>query len=255
VPVGHRLAEERRRQGKSLPEVERATKIMGRLLDALEAERWTDLPPSAYVRGYIQNYAQFLGLEPGPLLEEYSRDVGPKPEKAPIRRIPQQAVVPHHREVHNAPRRLRVAIAIGVVVLALAVWAVASFARRDEEPPPVPPDTTSATVEPTSSTPAQGVVTPVEPTATDTQSTPAAQPFVLGVAVADGKASWVRVTVDGAVVFEGTLSGGTAEEWEVAEEATVRIGKPASVTVTRDGTVVEVPLTGGIGEVTVRADD
>lgn len=255
MPVGHTLAEERRKQGKSLPEVERATKIMGRLLDALEAERWADLPPPAYVRGYIQNYAQFLGLDPGPLLEEYARDIGPRPERSPIRRIPQQTIVPHHREVHNVPRRVRIVIVVLVVVLALAVWAAASLAGRDEEPPPVPPDATSETVEPTATAPGADGATAAEPTSTTSAETPAAKPFVLGVSVANGEASWVRVTVDGTVAFEGTLAGGSAEEWEVTEEATVRIGKPASVTVTRDGTEVEVPLAAGIGEVTVRAAD
>lgn len=44
MPVGHLLATERRKQGRSLADVERATKIMGRMLDALEHERWDDLP-------------------------------------------------------------------------------------------------------------------------------------------------------------------------------------------------------------------
>lgn len=255
MPVGRTLAEERRKQGKSLPEVERATKIMGRLLDALEGERWADLPPPAYVRGYIQNYAQFLGLDPGPLLEEYARDIGPRPERTSIKRIPQRTVVPHHREAHNVPRRVRIAIAVVVVVVALAVWAAASLVQRDEEPPPVPPETATSTVEPTATVPGAGDTAVTEPVAADEAQEPAPAPFVLGVSVAEGAASWMRVTIDGSVVFEGTLAAGTTEEWNVSEEASLRIGRPDSVTVTRDGKEVDVPATGGVGEITLSTQD
>jgi hypothetical protein len=63
------------------------------------------------------------------------------------------------------------------------------------------------------------------------------------------------VTVDGEVVYEGTLAGGQPREWVVADEAVVRVGKPGSLTITRDDDVVEVPMGGGIAEVTLTAGE
>ncbi len=61
MPVGEKLAALRRERGKTLPDLEDATKIMGRMLSALENDRWDELPDPVYVKGYIQNYAQYLG--------------------------------------------------------------------------------------------------------------------------------------------------------------------------------------------------
>jgi len=59
------------------------------------------------------------------------------------------------------------------------------------------------------------------------------------------------VTVDGLVAYEGTLSGGQKKEWTVQESATVRAGKPDAVAVLKDGGVVEMPRSEGIGEITI----
>jgi len=248
MPVGERLANERRKQGRALAEVEGATKIMGRLLDALEHQRWDELPAPVYVKGYITNYAQYLGLDPQPFIEEYLQDTAAAPASTSIRHIPERTVVPHRSQVHAIPRRLWIAVAIGVAVLLLALWAFSALTGGDEQPP-VPPSTTTPTPDATQTAP--GVV---ETATVGTAVEPAPGTFVLSVAVATGQSSWVRVTVDGLVAYEGTLAGGTTKEWTVTEEATVRVGKPGSVTVSRDGQPVEVPTSGGIAEVTLTAE-
>lgn len=251
MPVGEKLAAERRRQGRSLPDVERATKIMGRLLDALEHDRWEDLPPAAYVKGYIQNYAQFLGLDPAPLLEEFAHDIG-RPAHAPsIDRIPARAIVPHRREVHQLPRRLWAVIVVGLLAVAIVIWAISSFAGRDEAPPPVPAVTTPSV----DATATPGVVPTAGPLGEPPAPEASAGSFEVVVTVEPGESSWLRVTVDGSVAFEGTLAGGEPKRFEVTDRATVRIGKPGAVTVTKDGAPVTIPMGGGIAEVTLTADE
>lgn len=253
MPVGHLLATERRRQGRSLADVERATKIMGRMLDALEHERWDDLPAPVYVKGYIQSYAQYLGLDEFELLDEFGRDTGKPQHRSAIERIPERTVVPHRREIHQLPRQAWIGVAAGIVVLALVLWAISSLARRDDEPLPVP-ITSTATIDATQTAPALETTAPAGPGLDAAEEEPAGA-FVLVVTVADGESSWVRVRADGQIVYEGTLAGGQPKEWEVAGEAVVRIGKPGSVTVTKDGEPVEVPMGGGIAEVTLSAGE
>jgi cytoskeletal protein RodZ len=249
MSVGEKLANERRKQGRALAEVESATKIMGRMLDALEHDRWEDLPAPVYVKGYITSYAQFLHLDPAPFIEEYLQDTGKAPEWTPIRQIPERTVVPHRSQVHAIPRRVWTTVAVAVLVVLVIVWAISALGGGEDQPT-VPPAVTTATPDATQTVP--GVVdTPT----VDTEAPGGAQGegFVLAVSVTSGQSSWLRVTVDGLTAYEGVLPGGTTKEWTVTDEATVRIGKPGSVAVTRDGQPVEVPMGGGIAEVSLTA--
>ena len=70
--VGAHLGFHRRRRGWSIDQVARKTKIRPPLLAALEEERADDLPADAYVRGYVVQVAEALGLEdPSDLARRY----------------------------------------------------------------------------------------------------------------------------------------------------------------------------------------
>lgn len=248
MPVGTTLINLRRERGKTLSDMEGLTKIMGRMLSALENERWDELPAPVYVKGYIQNYASALGVDPKPLLEEYAKDTAAPShaERVPLRRIPERAVVPHRLDVHQIPKQAWVAVAIAVLVVALLVWGVSALMSRDDEPPPIPPETTG-TPDATGTTSAGGVAAGARAVGEGA--------FVLAVEVTEGQSSWLQVTVDGLIAYEGTLPGGESKEWTVSSEASVRVGKPAAVTLTRDGLPVTIPPAEGIAEVALVAGD
>lgn len=60
--VGERLQKERTRKGLTLEEVAKATKIRLQFLQAIEKGDYKSLPSSAYIQGFIRNYAEFLEL-------------------------------------------------------------------------------------------------------------------------------------------------------------------------------------------------
>ncbi len=60
--VGEILKEARREQNLTLEEAESETKIRQKYLEALEDNDWQKLPSLTYTKGFIKNYAQFLGL-------------------------------------------------------------------------------------------------------------------------------------------------------------------------------------------------
>jgi transcriptional regulator with XRE-family HTH domain len=74
--IGDTLSEARTRRGVDLDEVHAATGIRPRYLRAIEQEDWDALPEEFYARSFIRKYAQFLGVEPEPLVEEYRRQRG-----------------------------------------------------------------------------------------------------------------------------------------------------------------------------------
>lgn len=69
--LGQLLRGAREARGESLDDVERATRIRGRQLAAIEADDFGALPSPAQARGYIKNYAQHLGLDLQDVLERY----------------------------------------------------------------------------------------------------------------------------------------------------------------------------------------
>ena len=69
--LGHILREARETKGLTLNEVQEQTRINQRYLEALEMGDYDKLPTPVHVRGFLRNYARFLGLDPDPLLERY----------------------------------------------------------------------------------------------------------------------------------------------------------------------------------------
>lgn len=61
--VGEQLRERRKQLGHSLEDVQSATKIRRLYLEAIEADRFGDLPGPVYARGFIRSYGNFLGLD------------------------------------------------------------------------------------------------------------------------------------------------------------------------------------------------
>jgi cytoskeleton protein RodZ len=74
--VGAELARARETQGLALAEVAQQLKFSPRQLEALEAERFGDLPGATIARGMLRNYARLLKLDPEPLLERIAVRLG-----------------------------------------------------------------------------------------------------------------------------------------------------------------------------------
>jgi len=73
VPTVHELGgvlrERREAMGASLAEVETATRIRQKYLAAMESDDWHLLPGEIVGRGFLRNYATYLGLDPTELVE------------------------------------------------------------------------------------------------------------------------------------------------------------------------------------------
>jgi cytoskeletal protein RodZ len=67
--IGALLRERREALGATLAEVEAATKIRQKYLSALEADEWQALPGEVVGRGFLRNYAGYLGLEATEIIE------------------------------------------------------------------------------------------------------------------------------------------------------------------------------------------
>lgn len=260
--LGARLRQAREGQGLSLAQASADTRILQPSLSALEEGAYQRLPGDVVVRGFIRNYAQYLGLPPDELIELYRRERG---GTDPIRVLP--ATRPPRTRSYVLPSFFGVFF-VTVALVGLAYVALNAVGRIGDRavgsggvvqptpsvPPPSPlplPTNTSGAV-PTLSVPtrqpttlaAGGALTPVaggalaETPVSLAPSVTASAPIVLEVSIPNSRGnenSWVRVQTDGAVAFEGIMRAGEKIVFEAQRRVFVRAGNPPDVQLTVNG--------------------
>jgi cytoskeleton protein RodZ len=265
--IGERLTTAREERGLTLADAAERTYIRERYLRALEAEQFDALGEDVYVKGFLRSYAKALDLDPDPLLDVYRAQYEhPPPDEAALTgRVLQGAE-------GQLPRSVRVTAGAAAIVLVFALLAAVGQLNgsqpaetpTESAPPPSdddvvdadPGDATGDAPEPSAAgepgdagTAGERAADP-EPPRTDPAPDPQPGAGVeVEVAVAGGD-SWVRVTVDGAVAFEGVKADGESVTYAGDEEVSLRIGNAGAVRLTVNGE--EHGAAGGGGEVVER---
>jgi len=153
--LGEQLRQAREAKGFSLDEVEKATGIRKRFLQAMEEGRFDALPGEIQLRGFLRNYASRLGLNGDDMLAVYERrtrptQVTPQPTAAaramPTRPTPQPPVKP---PLAKAPL-VKAPLAKAPSAQAQPAPAQTDQPARAAAPPPPPssPTTSQATPAP-----------------------------------------------------------------------------------------------------------
>ena len=120
--IGNSLREARLRQSLELSDVERATKIRPKYLRALEDEQFEVLPAQTYVKGFLNTYAEFLGLDGQLYVDEYNSRYVTREEEMPFRPRRSNAGRPRNRRVESG---IILAALVGIAVvfgLVIAAW-------------------------------------------------------------------------------------------------------------------------------------
>ena len=112
-----RLYEARERKGVDLYRAERDTKIRARYLGALERGDYKELPGPVYTKGFLRNYALYLGLDPEDVLIQWRRERGDGKEQPPAIVVPKPIAAP----------RKGMSFSPGLVVAALLTVAIVAF--------------------------------------------------------------------------------------------------------------------------------
>lgn len=124
--VGELLKSSRIAQNITLSQVEQATKIRVSFLKNLEEGDYQLLPSSAYARGFIKNYAEFLGLSVEPLLARLRRELHDYPRSSKHPSLLPQGV---HSELAS-PRFRVTGIFLLVTVLIAGLFLYLLFQYR-----------------------------------------------------------------------------------------------------------------------------
>jgi hypothetical protein len=215
--IGSSLREARLRQDLDFPELEERTKIRPKYLRALEDERFDILPAPTYVRGFLRSYAEALGLDGQPFVDEYNSRFTVGEDDAPLRA---RRVPPPRRE--RAPRESRIAaVALAAIAIATAL-VIAAWKFGGPEGEKVPGLQSEA------------------PTSVSTLRAKGTARLV--VRASDGS-SWMEVretSAAGRLLYSGTLEDGQRKEFE-GKSLQLALAKPRNVVVRLNGNRVELP--------------
>lgn len=210
--VGELLRATRQKRHITLGDVAEATRIKVAYLEALENGDYKLLPGPAYVTGFLRNYAQFLGLHPDDVVQDYQS----------LRPPPTSVVKPATRVLasgYDRQYRTRFVWAlIAIVVLLAGGYIIREYSRNAHAyTPPLN-------------------VTPANLGSGITHQKPKPALPTIRLALRAVAPVWVRVTADGVRQFQGILhSGKQFHRWQ---------GHRAIYVVTLDGAHLRVRYDG-----------
>ncbi len=76
LTLGERLKRFRSDRRLSLTEISRGTQIQMKYLESLEEGEYDKLPADVYVKGFLKNYAEFLGVDEKPFIRLFEKEKG-----------------------------------------------------------------------------------------------------------------------------------------------------------------------------------
>ncbi len=284
---GEKLKLEREKRKITLEEISVSTKIGTRMLQALEEDKFNQLPGGIFNKGFVRAYSRFVGLDEDQTVADYLQASGDAPpvstEIAPREDGARENAenVSRLEAIADDPARplpwgLFAALLL-VVALALSLW---SYRQRERARPSVPPTpTTAATQLPAAqlpgdvpdkvsakdggtSSPSAGSLTPLSPTAETASSvTPqippsathqdltasAAAPGEFTVVVQIREESWISITTDGRALASELLPAGSERTIRGRKEIMVKAGNAGGVDFRFNGK--KLAFTGDFGEV------
>ncbi len=125
--LGSTLRQERERRAMSVSELSRVTRIPVLSLEAIESDRFDELPGEVFVRGFLKAYAQAVGLVPADVLARYtsSRRI------AYVTPLPVQTPLQAAREGQGKRFGVAIAFVLLLILLSLALSIVLRPRGRD----------------------------------------------------------------------------------------------------------------------------
>lgn len=258
--LGRRLKEAREAKGMSLSDVQETTKIQKRYLEGIEEGAYDIMPGKFYVRAFIKQYAEAVGLNAEELFEEFKNEMPSSSEdEVPLR--PTGAAAAEQKTRVDASKPIRESskwldylpkILVGAFVLGALILVYVLIPKSGSESEPAVEDEVQVE-EPQTEEPAVEEPAPEEKPAEEEKTAPPAPAQTLSavstsgrqtvyelsgadkfeVAVASKGETWIEIKDgSGKSYFSGMLAKGQTQTHNMTgqKEAKIKVGfAPATV--------------------------
>jgi cytoskeleton protein RodZ len=267
---GEKLKQEREKRKITLEQISSSTKIGTRMLQALEEDKFNQLPGGIFNKGFVRAYSRFVGLDEDQIVADYLQASGDAPPVSTEIAIREETARENAENIsrleasvnsspHKIPWGLFAAVLL-VIALALYFW---SHYRREHtkllpsDPTPATTQTSggvsgAASTEPGSAaSPANESTTrasaPAIVSKSNQDSAAVATPGEFTVVMQIREESWISITADGKKVSSELLEAGNERTVQGRKEVILKIGNAGGVDLRFNGKKLE---TGGeFGEV------
>ncbi|MBP7998343.1 MAG: helix-turn-helix domain-containing protein [Chloroflexi bacterium] len=285
--LGIILREAREAKGMTLADVQEEIRIGTKFLEALETGQFQQLPTPVHARGYLRNYARFLGLDPQPLLERLElsytyQSQGKRPAPPPQAEInPDKPLqLPHDHPLFRPVNMemgtgsgegstgsivrfaIIIALLVTIALIATRIMNLRSQAPAGSNNTPeagllefvqgllegesTPEPAAAATEDPLSPFPVPNtdIITSTERSQTTIISVPTPEPTrptlpatmeTIQLRLDIVERTWVRITIDDTIVFEGQIEPGELLQYEATSTANLRASNGIGIIVTVNG--------------------
>lgn len=279
--IGQKLRTARIEKGYTLDDLQQITKIQKRYLIAIEEGNFDALPGDFYVRAFIKQYAETVGLDADALLTQFQQDI---PDTQPQEYVEQSVEnrTRSERSVENSPvNKLRqhawpIAIAAVAIIIVVGVYLVMWHNSSSQPKETIPTNdqvsvSSSKKASSSSKKPASSSSSKKKASSSSKKSKKAKKSQALSISVADVSttrqtatvtnlpatgnklkvaagqaAAWVAVYVNNAVTWQGTVQPGSDHTVDLPDGTTnfaVNSGNMPQTTITLNGKTVDLGST------------
>lgn len=228
-------------RGVSLNEISAATRIGTRFLEAIENDRWNELPGGAFNRGFIRSIARYLGLDEDNLVAEYSLETSADANT----RAAAQFV--------KAGRNWRPVVGAAIILIALLVagllvhhfFAPGLMAMLHEPHSPAASAASSAPASPGIQSAPNQTKIPTGPASTNAPASDPVPTATLALTIGIEKPGYLKVVADGQTVFHERVRAGYSHNFEAHNTLEISSTKASGVQLNLNGQSVPFPPTPG----------
>ncbi|HWI49860.1 MAG TPA: RodZ domain-containing protein [Rummeliibacillus sp.] len=219
--LGARLKEARMSKGYSLDDLQEITKIQKRYLSAIEEGNYSVMPGTFYVRAFIKQYAEAVGLDSNELLETYKGEI---PSNKTVENVTATANIQQPNQRRNLAKKAtkgssdwmpKIVVALFIIIIIATIWFLNQHSSNDAVTEPKQQD--------------------VKVESTDVQSNSNKDKEVQGKSAADAKAKQDQAAKDAASKPKQKISEGTLENDSVTTTYTLTGAKDFKVKVKVSG--------------------